>query len=50
MMGLNVHLKSQKRKVVLVLANYATRYLKHVGRGDHLVFQPYDWEIYIIAF
>jgi hypothetical protein len=40
MMSLNVHFKSQKRKVLLILGNDATHYLEHVGRGESFGFQP----------
>ena len=33
MMSLNVHLKSQKQKVLLIMDNCATHSLKQVGRG-----------------
>ena len=39
-MSLNVYQKPQTRKVLLIMDNYATHSLKHVGRGDHLVFRP----------
>ena len=40
MMSLNVHLKSQKQKVPLIMGNYATHSLEHVGRGEPFGFQP----------
>ena len=42
MMSLNVHFKSQKRKVLLIMDNYATHSLENVGRVNHVVFQPYS--------
>ena len=38
MMSLNVHFKSQKHKVLLIMDNFATHPLKHVGRGESFVF------------
>jgi hypothetical protein len=38
MMSLNVHFKSQKRKLILILDNFATHPLKHVGRGESFSF------------
>ena len=38
MMSLNVHFKSQKQKVPLVMKKYATHSLKHVGRGESFGF------------
>ena len=34
MMSLNVHLKSQMRKVLVIMDDYATHSLEHVGRGE----------------
>ena len=34
MMSLNVHFKSQKWKVFLIVENYATHSLKHIGKGE----------------
>ena len=42
MMGLSVHFKSQKRKVLLIMENYDTHSQKHVDRGDQLEFQTYS--------
>ena len=36
--GLNVHFKSQKRKVQLIMDNFASHSLKHDGRGESLGF------------
>ena len=33
-------LKSHKWKVYLIMDNFVTHFLKHVGRVNHLVFQP----------
>ena len=38
MIRLNVHFKSQKRKALLIMDNYATHSLKHIGRGESFVF------------
>ena len=38
MMSLDVHFKSQKWKVLLNKDNYATYFLKHVGRGESFGF------------
>ena len=34
MLSLNVHFKSQKRKVLLIMNNDATHSFKHIGRGE----------------
>ena len=38
MMSLNVHFKSQKWKVILIMENFVTHSLKHVGRGESFGF------------
>ena len=40
MMSLNVHFKSQKRKVILIMDNYVSHSLEHVGRGESFGFRP----------
>ena len=37
-MNLNVHLKSQKHKVLLIMNKYATHSLKHMGRCESFGF------------
>ena len=41
-MSLNVHFKSQKRKVLSIMDNLATHSLKCVGSGKSIGFQPYS--------
>ena len=50
MMSLNVHFKSQKWKVLLIMNNYATHSLKHVGRGESFGFSTLQLSNIIIAF
>ena len=38
MMSLHVHFKSQKRKVLLNMDNFATHFLKHVDKGESFGF------------
>ena len=38
MMSLNVHSKSQKQKVFLIMDKYDTHSLEHNGRGESFVF------------
>ena len=40
MMSLNVHFKSQKWKVLLIMDDSTTHPIEHVGKVNHLVFQP----------
>ena len=49
-MSLNVHFKSQKRKVLLFIFNFASRSLKHVGRGESFGFSTLDLSNIIIIF
>ena len=50
MMSLNVHLKSQKQKVLLIMDNCATHSLKHIGRGESFGFPTLQFNNIIIAF
>ena len=38
-MSLDVHFKSQKRKALLIMDNFVTHSLQHVGRGESFGFQ-----------
>ena len=50
-MSLNVHFKSQKQNVLLIMDNnYATHFLKHVGRGKSFGFPTLQLSIIIISF
>ena len=40
MMSLNVHFKTEKRKVILIMDNYVSHSLEHVGRGESFGFRP----------
>ena len=50
MMSLNVHFKSQKWKVLLIMDNYATHSLKHVGRGESFGFSTLQLSNITIVF
>ena len=39
-MSLNVHFKSQKWKVLLIMVKFVTHSPKDVGRGESFGFQP----------
>ena len=45
MMSLNVHFKSQKQMVFLIMKIYAPHSFKHVGRGELFGFNPCSWTI-----
>ena len=48
--NLNVHLKSQKGRVFLIMDNFATHSLKHVGRGKTFGFSTLQFSNFIIDF
>jgi len=50
MMTLNVHFKSQKWKVLLIMHNYATHSPKHVGRGESFGFSTLQLSNIFIVF
>ena len=49
-MSLNVHFKSQKEKVFLIMDKCATHSLKHVGRGESFGSSTLQLNNIIIAF
>jgi hypothetical protein len=49
-MSLDVHSKSQKQKVLLIINNIATPSLKHVGRGESFGFSTLQWSNIFISF
>ena len=50
MMSINVHLKSQKGKVILIMDNLATLSLKHVDRGESFGFSTLQLSNITIVF
>ena len=50
MMSLNAHFKSQKWKVLIIVDNYVTRSLEHVGKGESFGFPTLQFSNVIIVF
>ena len=50
MMSLNVYFESQKWKVLLIMGNLATHFLKHFGRGESFGFSTLKLHNIIIVF
>ena len=50
MMSLNVHFKSQKRKVLVITDNYATHSLMYVGRGESFGYSTLRFDNITMAF
>ena len=48
MMSLNVHSKSQKRKVLLSMDKFITHSLEDVDRDESFGFRPYNWAILLL--
>ena len=49
-MSLNVHFKSQKRKVLLIMDMFVIHSLKDVGRGESFDFQPCSSPILLLLY
>ena len=50
MISLNVHFKSQRQKVLLIMANSTTHFLEHVSRGEPFGFSTLQSSNNTIAF